>query len=93
MHAGLDLPCLSELGKVTVRELDWSQPEHFAAACPPYDFILAADCVYHEELVKNFFETVLAMVTLKSTGTLLQPAATSLHQVVHMQCQPSCMQR
>ncbi|KAK9845065.1 hypothetical protein WJX74_010163 [Apatococcus lobatus] len=65
--SGLDLPCLSELGKVSVQELDWTRPEQFAAASPPYDFVLAADCVYHEELVKDFFDTVVAMVTPKST--------------------------
>ena len=68
MDAGQDLPCLSELGKVSVQELDWTRPEQFAAASPPFNFVLAADCVYHEELVKDFFEAVLAMVTLKSTG-------------------------
>jgi hypothetical protein len=36
-----------------VAELDWSQPHHFTGGgeggkgivCPPYDYILAADCI------------------------------------------------
>ncbi|KAK9868374.1 hypothetical protein WJX84_008776 [Apatococcus fuscideae] len=65
--SGLDLPCLSELGAVSVQELDWTRPEQYATLAPPYDFVLAADCVYHEELVQNFFDAVLAMVSLKTT--------------------------
>ncbi len=66
--AGSDLPCLSELGKVTVQELNWTFPEQYAATTPPFDFVLAADCVYHEELVESFFAAVMAMVTTKTTG-------------------------
>lgn len=35
-------------GQVDVHELDWAQPEQYAAFVPPYDYILAADCVYSE---------------------------------------------
>ena len=53
---------------MSVQELDWTRPEQYATLAPPYDFVLAADCVYHEELVQNFFDAVLAMVSLKTTG-------------------------
>lgn len=36
------------VGKVDVQELDWSRPEQYALFSPPYDYILAADCVYSE---------------------------------------------
>ena len=36
------------VGKVDVKELDWAQPQQYAAFQPPYDYILAADCVYSE---------------------------------------------
>ena len=54
---------------MTVQELDWTQPEQFAATDPPFDFVLAADCVYHEELLEHFFAAVMAVVSAKTTGT------------------------
>lgn len=50
-------------GSVTVEELDWSQPEHYSkpALAPPFDFVLAADCVYSETAVPHFLNAVLAM--------------------------------
>lgn len=55
-------------GLVTVQELDWSNLEHYAPVNPPFDYVLAADCVYHEQIVEDFLRTVLAMTHNKSTG-------------------------
>lgn len=38
----------AEVGKVRVASLDWADPACYAAFAPPYDFLLAADCVYSE---------------------------------------------
>lgn len=35
-------------GTVSVAELDWANPEHIAPLKPPFDIVLAADCIYHE---------------------------------------------
>jgi len=56
------------VGGVTVAELDWAAPEHAAAAGAPFDVVLAADCVYHEEVVRDFLRTVLALVDHRSIG-------------------------
>ena len=55
-------------GHVAVQELDWSNLEHYAPVNPPFDYVLAADCVYHEQIVEDFLRTVLAMTHSKSTG-------------------------
>lgn len=38
----------SEVGHTSVASLDWSDRSCYADFQPPYDFILAADCVYSE---------------------------------------------
>jgi hypothetical protein len=55
-------------GHVAVQELDWSNLDHYAPVNPPFDYVLAADCVYHEQIVEDFLRTVLAMTHSKSTG-------------------------
>ena len=55
-------------GHVTVKELDWTNSDQYAAVSPPFDYVLAADCVYHEQIVEDFLNTVLAMTHSKSTG-------------------------
>ncbi len=55
-------------GPVTVQELDWSNVDHYGLVSPPFDYVLAADCVYHEQIVEDFLRTVLAMTHSKSTG-------------------------
>lgn len=59
------------VGRVIVQELDWSIPEQYEIVNPPFDYILAADCVYHEEIVESFLRTVLAVTHSKSTGWLM----------------------
>lgn len=59
------------VGHVTVQELDWSNPNHYSTVNPPFDYVLAADCVYHEQIVEDFLRTVLAVTHSKSTGLFL----------------------
>ena len=56
-----------DAGSVAVRELDWLQPAQLAgfAAC---DFVLATDCIYHEDLVQPLLRMVLHLCTPKTTG-------------------------
>ncbi|PRW45241.1 hypothetical protein C2E21_6339 [Chlorella sorokiniana] len=51
----------SEVGRTSVASLDWSDRSCYADFKPPYDFILAADCVYSELAVPHLLATVLAM--------------------------------
>jgi predicted nicotinamide N-methyase len=50
------------VGKVRVEELDWGRKEHYSSVSPPFDYVIAADCVYSEVAVPLFLATVLAMV-------------------------------
>ena len=83
------------VGHVTVQELDWSNPNHYSTVNPPFDYVLAADCVYHEQIVEDFLRTVLAVTHSKSTGLFLflafAPVSLSrLHFFLHLniQCTP-----
>ena len=69
MNAAMGSDWAGNVGSVAVAELDWAAPEHAAAAGGPFDVVLAADCVYHEEVVVDFLRTVLAIVDHRSTGT------------------------
>lgn len=57
------------VGHVTVQELDWSIPDQYSAVIPPFDYVLAADCVYHEHIIEDLLRTVLAVTHSKSIGT------------------------
>eukprot|EP00775_Hariotina_reticulata_P006641 gene6641-6867_t len=59
---------LCSCGQVRVAELDWAQPQHYQQlpGCP-FDFVLAADCIYHEHLVRELYRTVLAITNERST--------------------------
>lgn len=60
---------------MTVAELDWSQPDHYTGGGeggagvvkPPFDYILAADCIYHEHLVRHLYRTLLALSNERTT--------------------------
>jgi len=60
---------------VAVAELDWSRPDHFTGGgeggkgvvAPPFDFILAADCIYHEHLVRHLYRALLALSNERTT--------------------------
>ena len=75
-------------GHVTIQELDWSNEEHYQHVKPPFDYVLAADCVYHEQIVEDFLRTVLAMTHSKSTGQsiCLAAAAALLLDCQHAFC-------
>lgn len=53
-------------GKISVSELDWSKKSHYEALHPPFDYVIAADCVYSEVAIPHFLNTVLAMAGFKS---------------------------
>lgn len=60
---------LASCGAVTVAELDWTQPAHYAALCqPPFDYVLAADCIYHETLLRHLYRVLLAITNERSTS-------------------------
>ena len=82
-HEGQDVS--ATVGHVTVQELDWSIPDHYSAVSPPFDYVLAADCVYHEHIVEDFLCTVLAVTHKKSTGRLM-----SLHPIESIACMSGC---
>lgn len=65
-RAGLEVSNM--VGHVTVQELDWSIPDHYSAVIPPFDYVLAADCVYHEHIIEDLLRTVLAVTHNKSIG-------------------------
>ncbi|KAG2442095.1 hypothetical protein HYH02_009584 [Chlamydomonas schloesseri] len=54
-------------GTVEVQELDWTKPEQVAPLHPPFDYVLAADCIYHEGLTEDFHRTVMQVTNEKST--------------------------
>jgi len=58
-----------EQRSVDIRELDWTaSSDKFGGFDPPYDFVIAADCIYNEDLVEYFLHTVLGLTDQKSTG-------------------------
>lgn len=56
------------VGAIRVAELDWADPRHLAALSPPYDLVLAADCIYHETLLRDLYRVMLALTSERSTG-------------------------
>jgi len=53
-------------GTVQVRELDWYQPDQVLPLNPPFDYVIAADCIYHEHIVEQFHRTVMDVTNDKS---------------------------
>jgi hypothetical protein len=53
-------------GKVSVAELDWANKSHYDALNPPFDYVIAADCVYSEIAVPHFLNAVQSMAGPKS---------------------------
>ena len=57
------------VGSTLVHAWDWTKDEDYPdEAEPKADFVLAADCVYHEELIPHLLRAVQAVVHKKSTG-------------------------
>jgi hypothetical protein len=48
----------AQFGSIEVCELNWTQPEQLVNFLP-VDFILAADCVYHETLLQDLLRVIL----------------------------------
>ncbi|CAL8464476.1 g4011 [Coccomyxa elongata] len=64
---GREGPWGQQVGKLRVQELDWGTEAHIIQADGPFAFVLAADCVYHEEHIFGLRQTILALTDLKST--------------------------
>ena len=64
----MDSSWSGNVGAVAVRELDWAVPAQAEAAGGPFEFVVAADCVYHEQIVEDFLRTVLTITDHRSTG-------------------------
>lgn len=58
-------PLAGSLGTVSVQEVDWAVPAH-RDGLGPFDYILAADCVYHEHLLEDLLVTVLHLCSPRS---------------------------
>ncbi|KAF5830984.1 putative methyltransferase-domain-containing protein [Dunaliella salina] len=54
-------------GKAHVCELNWMKPEQAQQWAAPFDFVIAADCIYHEHIVPYFHAIVMATTNEKST--------------------------
>eukprot|EP00798_Chlamydomonas_sp_ICE-L_P020772 gene20772-27596_t len=66
IELGAGMNNMHGVGTVTVKELDWMKPEQVDNFSPPYDFVLAADCIYHEDIVVHFHKIVMAVTDAKS---------------------------
>jgi hypothetical protein len=53
-----------------VQVLEWGNKEHIALSGGPFNFVLASDCVYHEEHIEALRRTILALTDPKSVGAL-----------------------
>ena len=62
------MPWAQDAGKICVGELDWYKADQrdLALQSGPFDFLLAADCVYNEEHLEAFRDTCLHLMTKKS---------------------------
>lgn len=58
-------------GSFTVAELDWQDRATWTHVMGPFDYILAADCIYNEALIEHLLEAVLQFCGLKTTGVSL----------------------
>lgn len=59
---------MGQLATVDVCELDWLKPEQWTSAGGPFDYVLAADCVYEEGLVEHLVSVVEAVASPRATG-------------------------
>ncbi|CAG9466631.1 unnamed protein product [Pedinophyceae sp. YPF-701] len=60
--AGRDPQWSGKVGQAEVARLDWTTwQQDIPPLSPPFDIVLAADCVYHEDLVVDLFHTVEAL--------------------------------
>lgn len=66
--SGREGPWGQQVGKSSVQELDWNSEEHVLKAQGPFPYVLAADCVYHEDHLCALRQTILSLTDFKSTG-------------------------
>ncbi len=57
-----------QVAAVEVCELDWLQPVQWEGVGGPFDYVLAADCVYEEALVEHLVSVVEAVASPRATG-------------------------
>eukprot|EP00898_Chlorokybus_atmophyticus_P000027 jgi/Chlat1/1024/Chrsp109S01459 len=60
-------PLIGDVGRVDVEELDWGNASHAERVNPPFDYVIAADVVYSEHLVKLFIDTLLHVSDHRTT--------------------------
>ena len=78
----MDSSWSGNVGAVEVRELDWVVPHQAEGAGGPFEFVVAADCIYHEQIVEDFLRTVLTITDHRSTGAGQDIAGVSVTQGV-----------
>ena len=54
-------------GSLSVQELDWTKPLQLAAF-EEFDYVIGADCVYHEALVQDLLRVLLHVASCKTHG-------------------------
>ncbi|KAK2076870.1 hypothetical protein QBZ16_005098 [Prototheca wickerhamii] len=75
------------VGPTKVLLLDWADQESYAAVGGPFDFVVAADCVYAELAVPRFLATVVAMSTAKTRVLVANEfRSASVHEAFLAEC-------
>lgn len=75
------------MGPTKVLLLDWADQESYAAVGGPFDFVVAADCVYAELAVPRFLATVVAMSTAKTRVLVANEfRSASVHEAFLAEC-------
>ena len=69
---------------MAVCELDWANSEQYKAVQPPYDYIIAADCVYSETVVPHFLNAVRAMAGPRTSIAICNEFRSESVQAVFM---------
>lgn len=49
------------IGKIKTAQLSWGNKKHVESVKPPFDFVLATDVVYLEEIVQPLIDTMCAL--------------------------------
>lgn len=72
------------LPPIEARELDWGNAEHAAACGPPFDFVVATDCVYSEALVAPLLQTMLHVSNSRTRIVVMnERRSLSVEEVFH----------
>eukprot|EP00210_Caulerpa_lentillifera_P000716 g693.t1 len=58
-----------KIGKIEICELDWISENKLAnVEPPPYDVVLATDCIYHENHMEYLLDTILQLTDHRSSS-------------------------